>query len=281
MPDRLDRFESAFRHAEATLYRPAPVALDRVAYVTDLEGEAAADSMARAQNWLRPTDIWEESAWRLLPGNEWTVVSDLLASLEKGEPDLVVAHRWLREAALGPHHSLGVVLDVLTQTQPAPVLVLPHAEERAEPLRRVMVLTDHLTKRGRLVDWGQRLTATDGELVLVHVEDGTVWDRYSEAIARVPDLDTDLTRRQLMDELLHGPRRFLESAVETLADERPGLVVETAVEVGHGLAPLLEMVDARRADLIVMDTKDEGQLAMHGTAYALAIELAETPLLLV
>ena len=35
-----------------------------------------------------------------------------------------------------------------------------------------------------------------------------------------------------------------------------------------------------RVDLLVMNTKDEDQLAMHGLAYPLAVELRQIPLLM-
>lgn len=280
MPDRLDRFESAFRHAEARLYEPLPVEIARVAYVTDLEGEEATASMAAARGWLRPVDLWEETTWGLLPGGEWDTVETVLGGLERMRPDLVIAHRWLRETAFRPHHSLGVVLDVLTQAQKVPVLVLPEGGEAPRSLRDVLVLTDHLAECGRLVDWGSRMTATDGRLTMVHIEDGVVFDRYARAISRSADLASEETPQAILAQLLHEPERFIASAREVLAASRPGLEVESVVKVGHGVSELLALVEARHADLLVMDTKSEGQLAMHGTAYALAIELSDTPLLL-
>ena len=236
--------------------------------------------MAATKEWLRPVDLWQETIWDLLPGDEWEAVEQVLAGLEPRRPDLVIAHRWLRETAFRPHHSLGVVLDELTQAQPVPVLVLPEGGEAPNSLRDVMVLTDHLAECGRLVDWGSRMTATDGRLTMVHIEDGSVFDRYSRAIARIPDLASEETPQAILAQLLHEPKRFIESAIAVLAKTRPGLTVESLVEVGHGVSQLLAQVEERHVDLVVMDTKDQGQLAMHGTAYALAIELPTTPLLL-
>jgi hypothetical protein len=39
-------------------------------------------------------------------------------------------------------------------------------------------------------------------------------------------------------------------------------------------------VDEHHVDLLVLNTKDEDQLAIHGLAYPLAVELRNTPLLL-
>ena len=41
------------------------------------------------------------------------------------------------------------------------------------------------------------------------------------------------------------------------------------------------LIDEHRVDLLVMNTKDEDQLAMHGLSYPLTVELRDTPLLLI
>ena len=111
------------------------------------------------------------------------------------------------------------------------MLVLPEGGEAPHTLREVLVVTDHLAECGRLVDWGSRMTATDGHLTMVHMEDGVVFDRYSRAISRIPDLATDQTPPAILAQLLHEPRRFIESAKEVLATSRPGLKVDSVVEV--------------------------------------------------
>ena len=40
------------------------------------------------------------------------------------------------------------------------------------------------------------------------------------------------------------------------------------------------LIEEHEVDLLVMNTKDEDQLAMHGLAYSLAIELRAIPLLM-
>ena len=50
--------------------------------------------------------------------------------------------------------------------------------------------------------------------------------------------------------------------------------------MGHVLSLYRSLIIDHEIDLLVMNTKDEGQLAMHGTAYSLSVELEEIPLLL-
>jgi len=56
--------------------------------------------------------------------------------------------------------------------------------------------------------------------------------------------------------------------------------VESTVAMGHVLSLYQSLIIDHEIDLLVMNTKDEGQLAMHGTAYSLSVELEEIPLLL-
>ena len=56
--------------------------------------------------------------------------------------------------------------------------------------------------------------------------------------------------------------------------------VESVVAHGHHLTEYSRLVEQHEADLLVMHTKDDDQLAMHGLAYPLAIEVRSVPLLL-
>ena len=56
--------------------------------------------------------------------------------------------------------------------------------------------------------------------------------------------------------------------------------MESRVKLGHQLADYRGLVEENEIDLLVMYTKDDEQLAMHGIAYPLAVELRATPLLL-
>ncbi|MBT6695302.1 MAG: hypothetical protein HOB12_06590, partial [Gemmatimonadales bacterium] len=49
---------------------------------------------------------------------------------------------------------------------------------------------------------------------------------------------------------------------------------------GHHLKGYQRLVSEHEADLLVMNTKDDDQLAMHGLAYPLAIQVRSIPLLL-
>ena len=52
------------------------------------------------------------------------------------------------------------------------------------------------------------------------------------------------------------------------------------VTSGHHIRTYRRLIEEHEVDLLVMNTKDEDQLAMHGLAYSLAIELRAIPLLM-
>ena len=56
--------------------------------------------------------------------------------------------------------------------------------------------------------------------------------------------------------------------------------VESAVTLGHHIADYTRLVEEHKIDLLVFNTKDDDQLAMHGLAYPLAVELRQIPLVM-
>ena len=50
--------------------------------------------------------------------------------------------------------------------------------------------------------------------------------------------------------------------------------------MGHALSHYKQIITEHNIDLIVLNTKDEHQLAMHGMAYAISVEIQYCPLLL-
>ena len=63
----------------------------------------------------------------------------------------------------------------------------------------VMAITDHVTQDHHLVSTAARLTAPGGTLWLTHVEDQGIFDRYIDAISKIPEIDTDTARETILD----------------------------------------------------------------------------------
>lgn len=277
----IDEFESIFRRAERDPFTYQPLDVADVVLLTDRDRDFAADAADAVKRFL-PT--LGDSKFELVTGDRFGTVRDVLNVLEDNRPDLIVTFRHLQEGMLVPQHSLGVYLDVLTQVIDSPVLVLPGTS--AEPqipqdlADSVLVLTDHIRGDARLVSSAAALAPADATLHLAHVEDDLVFQRYLATIDRIPELNSDAAREHLEATLLGDARQYMEAAIVGL--ENAGVPHQTALHVvrGHRLKTFQALMTESNADLCVFNTKDDEQLAMHGMAYAVAVETTDRSLLL-
>ena len=292
MPN-VDQFESVFKSASKVVYRPAPPRIETVAVVTDLSPSAAGDLAAQVKHFLRALggdgtgdDGDSDTEWQGIDGSRTETVEQLLGLVEAGRPDLVVTYRNLHSAAWQWPHSLGRHLDVLTQATECPVLVIPHPSDRdvfeaaMGEAREIMALTDHLTGDGRLVDYAVAMAGPDATIFLAHVEDEATFERYMGVVERIAEINSDIARTAILGRLLKEPRDYIESCAAALAEVRPSLRVEIIVKTGHRLSECRDLIEAHGVDLLLMNTKDADQLAMHGLSYPLAVELRGTPILM-
>ena len=144
----------------------------------------------------------------------------------------------------------------------------------------VVAMTDHLVGDDRLVNWAARFTGEGGKLVLSNVEDIATFERFMEVVGRIPSIDTDDARATIQDRLGRDVRDYISSCAKAISREGLPFAVEEVVTRGHHLSEYRRIVEEHGADLLVMNTKDDDQLAMHGLAYPLAIEVRSIPLLL-
>jgi hypothetical protein len=281
---KVDQFESVFRSADKPGYNYQRIEFRQVLVVTDLEGGEAEGYLDRMRGFLRV--LGEGVEWSQLGGADYREVESLLGAARAREPELVCTYRSLHSKAYRWPYSLGEHLDVLTQTMDCPVLVAPHpAAGRAfahamKNTNAVMAMTDHLTGDDRLVNHAVRMTEPEGMLWLTHVEDGATFERYIAAISKIASIDTELAQEEIRNQLLKEPADFIESCRLQLEQNELRLTVEGIVTIGRRLEQYRGLIQAHEVDLLVMNTKDEDQLAMHGLAYPLAVELRGIPLLL-
>jgi nucleotide-binding universal stress UspA family protein len=281
---KVDQFESVFRAAVKTLFEHEPVEVGSVLVVSDQPEEEAADFGARARSYLSVLDRGENVRWRTIHGGEYTAVPELLELVESERPGLTCTYRHLHSDSWQWPYTLGEYIDVLTQVTTTPVLVLPHprraVERQLEDTDVVMAMTDHLVGDDRLVNWAARFTREAGRLVLTHVEDDGTFERFIETVSKIPSIDTEEVRRRVLERFLRDARDYVGSCASALASAGLPFTVEEVVTHGHHLSEYRRLVQEHDVDLLVMNTKDQGQLAMHGLAYPLAIEIRSIPLLL-
>ncbi len=282
----VDQFESMFRAAAREVFRYEPIEVGSVLVVTDLASDEATAFGDRVRDLLKGVRAADGAAWRVILGSEFRTAGELLERVEATAPSLICTYRTLHSTAWRWPYSLGTHLDLLTQHMDIPVLVLPHplAERTAEHAmwntNTVMAITDHLAGDRCLVNYGVAFTQPGGRLWLSHVEDEATFARYTDAISKIPAIDTEPARDALREQLLKEPRDYVASCLSALEAEGVPLRVEGLVTVGHHLSEYRSLIEEHRVDLLVLNTKDEDQLAMHGIAYELAVELRQIPLLM-
>ena len=280
----IDQFESVFRAADKERFELQPFALERVLVVTDKTQEHSNAFVDESRALLGEVLKRHSADWTLLSSPEYHSVDDLVATIEQTAPDLICTYRNLNTPTVMFPYSLGTYLDVMTQATDVPVLVLPRPEmpDRNVPNNTdsVMVITDHLTGDDRLVSVAVQLTQPGGILRLTHVEDEAQLRRFLKTIAKIPSLNTETAEQAIRDQLLREPKDYIQSTADRLRELGRDLQVKPVVATGNHLRDYRSFVEQHAVDLLVMNTKDEDQLAMHGLAYPLAVELRNTPMLL-
>ncbi len=282
----VDQFESMFRSASREIFQHESVDIESVLIVTDRDGEQARSFSDRVRQFLRVVSADQKVRWRDVSGSEFQTPGELLELVESAAPDIICTYRNLHSVAWRWPYSLGTHVDLLTQHTDVPVMLLPHPEaERSaghamENTNTVMAMADHLTGDHRLVNQAVRFTEDDGTLWLTHVEDEATFGRYMEVISKIPTIDTDEAREAVREQLLKEPKDYIDGCIEVLGRTCASLTVEHLVVFGHHLSEYKRLIEQHEVDLLVLNTKDDDQLAMHGIAYALAVELRQIPLLM-
>ncbi len=282
---KIDQFESVFRSADKMVFQRQPPAWRKGLLVCDLDEDAAKTYLERVKGFLAV--IAADMQWRVVAASGLPTIDGLLDLVAAEEPDLIVSYRNLNSEAWRWPYSLGEHLDLLTQATAVPVLVLPHpAAERAaahslENTDAVMAVSGHLTGDDQLVNVAASLTQAGGKLWLTHVEDDAEFRHLLEVIARIPAIDTEVAEEEIAEQLLKEPADYAASCREVLAAAGEAYEVHELITRGHRLRDYLALVEEHEIDLLVLHTKDEDQLAMHGLAYPIAVEFRHVPLLLI
>lgn len=281
----LDQFESEFRAATRTPYEYSPIDLTRGMLITDFP-EADPQLLENLSRFLGVGRDGKAIELEHVSIDATINVRELLSIVDDKKAELLVTYRNLHSDAWSWPHSLGDAVDVLTQTTDVPVLLIPNPKEDtdyADQMQNtdvVMAITDHLAGDHRLVNYAVALTQPGGKVILSHVEDGETLQRTIDAISKIPSIDTETVAADLPKQLLKDPLDYAQSCQQVLLDAKIDVNVEHSVSLGHRMREHLELIEKHNVDLLVLNTKDDDQLAMHGLAYPLAVELRKTPLLM-
>lgn len=281
--DHIDEFESLFRRSERELFQYVDIPVESITVISDQNSEHAQQTIEMARKFVPRLDSVPN--WRTICGDEYRTVSELLDTLNSVQTDLIVTYRHLHEDSFVPQHSLGVHLDVLTQTTSIPVFVLPGSAAQPASVServcdRVMVVADHISGDNRLINYGARMCRTGGTMWLCHIEDDRIFGRYMDTIAKIPEIDSDDAKILIENQLIRDAQEFIDGCCSVIQTEGPNINVKSYVGRGHHLKDYRKLVEDNDVDLLVVNTKDDDQLAMHGRAYSLSVELTDVSMLL-
>ena len=279
----VDEFESVFRAADKKIFTHTAPSVSEILLISDLEGPELQAYVSACQTLLRP--LGEKLKWSIHGNGAWSGVEGVLRLVEDATPDLIVSTRNLNSDAWRWAYSLGVYLNAMCRATSYPVVVTPNP--RAYPslpwkdggADSVMVVDDHLTGDDRIVNWGAHLLQAGGTLHLSHMEHDEIFERYLDAISKIPEIDTETARETLRKHLLKEPTEYIESCVRGLEDL--DLNVVGHVVLGHRAADYAHLVEEHDVDLVLFPALEEDRIALHGVAYQLTVQLLTTPLMMV
>ena len=283
---KVDEFESAFRSAIKETYQHQEIKIKSVFLVTDLDADASESLLSQVKDFCHNLDQPQNMDWKTANRNDFKTAEDLLELVNRSTTDLIVTYRNLHSETWLHPFSLGEHLDVMLQKTKMPVLVIPHPkagyarDSALDKCSSVMVVTDHMVNDHDLVQYGLAFIDESGNFYLSHIEDQVYFDRMIEAISKIPTIDTEDAKQKLGRQLLKGPTEYIQTVKRELDKLNRSIEVTSIVEFGHQLKDYLEHIDEKQVELLVINTKDGDQMAMHGLAYPLAVEVRQIPLLM-
>ncbi len=284
---KVDQFESVFRSAVKDVFEFRKPKLENMFVVTDLPDSSAMEYVKLVKKFIRTMQAENNTQWEYLNGNNFTTTQDLLTAVSNAKPDLILTYRNLHSRAWKYPYSLGEHLDVLINTTDVPVMVLPNPnadvglDHAMKNTNVVMAMTDRLSNDHDLVNYAVNFTQENGRLYLVHIEDAETFAHYIQMISKIESIDTEEAEEKIHAQLLKEPRHFIHTVQQKLATLGVPIKIEPIVDFGHHLTEFRHYIAEYKVDLLVLNTKDKQQMAMHGLAYPLAVELINIPLLLI
>jgi hypothetical protein len=284
---KVDQFESVFRSALHDVFTRNQIPLSTILIISDLEDSAKTDFENKIKAFSKHIDLDGTDQWLSMSKGDYQTSQDLINKIDELKPDLIFTYRNLQSDDWQYSNSLGEDLDVLIQKTTVPVVVLPHPLDKdiykhaLKNTNCVMAITDHLSSDDDLVNYAVQFTEPEGKLYLMHIEDADTFEYYINAISKISDIDTDDARGSISKQLLKAPKDYIHSVETILNQENLPINIEKIIGFGHHLTEYRNYIKQYRVDLLVMNTKDKEQMAMHGLAYPLVVELRSIPLLLI
>ena len=280
----VDQFESVFRSAVRDLFVFEDIHFKSILLVTDIKNDALQKLLKEVQNYLKV--LGSSIHWTLIGPDDFRTTEELLKQVSDSQADLIITYRNLQSRAWRYPHSLGEHLDVLLGKSKPPILIIPHPQagyartNAMQTTTNIMAITDHLSADHRLVNYAAAFCTQDGKLILTHIEDRMIFDRYMDAISKIRNINTEDAVEEIRKQLLKGPLDYIESCRKELLQRELHFEIKDIVVFGHRLHEYRTHIETQNIDLLIMNAKQEDKLGMHGMAYTLAVELRSISLLM-
>lgn len=285
MPDKLDQFESVFKSADMPVLTHDEKHFREILVVSDQQTDVSGEFFTQLrESW--PLIERDRANWRALPASALDDAASFVGRVENEKADLIVTHRYLAEQERGQLRGLGSLLGAIVWQTSAPVLILPCDEtgrviQRESTSGTVLAATDHLTGDNVLVDYGVRFTPLDGRLVLAHIEDDAIFERFMAEIERIPQIETDVARRELKQKLLQRPQSYIQSCQDVLRAAGKRCDVSSVVRFGHRVRDYHTLIGESGAELLCLHAGGEDVPAQRGMAHMIATQFRNLPLFLI
>lgn len=282
----LGEFVSVFKRALRDQFQYKRIEIAKVLLITDLGAEEMKAYGERVQVFLDPEFGRDTYQLSTIGKEEWANWADLKTYMKDENPDLVVTYRLLRVA----HHeiltSLGVYVDSITQVTAYPVLLMPNphlpgSDIAPSQLGDVLVATEHMYADHSLVNFGIRFTPAGNKMHLCHIEDDDTFQYYMKAIEKIPELDNEIARVKLEEQLKAMPLHYSESVAGEIEQHKKNIVLNSVIDIGHIIEKYRELIGREPISMLAFSTKDDTQMAMHSLGYSLSIEFRNMPILLI
>ena len=263
----LDVFESMFNRSVKHHYEFQPVKLNSLMIIAESDHLNSLDEFGSKY-------CENRAKYKYTSDFSW---SDLLNTLEETKPDLLLMQRQLGIPS-GLKFSLGPILISLSQELEIPILILP-TDYKGFEIRNVLAGFDHQIDNSHLVNHSLILKKEMERLVLVHVEEESVFNYYVDAIAKIPGINTDYARTAIEETILNLAGDFFKNVKDNLNDE--SFKVYEYCKLGDVVNEYKEIISEHSIDLMVFEAQDDSKLAMHSLGQSLAIQFPQLATLLV
>lgn len=275
---KLDHFASIFRAADKETIAIREREIVKVLIVTDVGYEKSLEIWERWRAFF-----FQTVTVRVLHGEESLDISTITEKLDEADCDLIVSYRCLHSENWRYPHAIGSYVEVITQLTSKPVLLMPHIREDTKdyaPPESIVLLSNDLTKASDALAWACCFRGHRSRCTLVELENMVHFNRVLDVIAKIPQLDTDVAREKIMKQMHTDSADWVIRSQKILKNwKRPPSLARKQV-VQNALAACSDIVQQVGAELIVLNTKAEDQLALHGLVYPFMVHFRHTPLLL-